>query len=209
MNVGPSPSRAINGRHALPPVASVSRTTAAASAAEPSRGSMFSAASRTGCTSRWYSGPEHSMHSPTARRPSTRAAAPNADIRRAGARDPAARIENPPRQAVADPQPPALAGRQIDERKLRRLRPDQVRCAADRLGEVQHRMIARQHQVVAVVDGHADGAVEIGPAAAARIGGGLVHDDIERRRRQLHRRCKARQACADNVDGASHQMIAY
>ena len=52
MKVGPSPSRAISGRHAWPPRASVSRTTADASAAEPSRGSMFSAASSNGCTSR-------------------------------------------------------------------------------------------------------------------------------------------------------------
>ena len=70
--------------------------------------------------------------------------------------------------------------------------------------------IARQHQVIAVVDRHADGAVEIGPAAAARIGGGFVHDDAcAQRRRQLHRRCEAGEARADNVDCARHQMIAY
>ena len=45
------------------------------------------------------------------------------------------------------------------------------------LQQIHHRMIARQHQMIAVVDRHADGAVEIGPAAAARIGGGFVHDD--------------------------------
>ncbi len=96
---------------------------------------------------------------------------------------------------------PALAGRQVDERKFRCGRTGERDGAADRLHKVQHRMVARQHQMVAVVDRHADGAVEIGPAAAARIGGGFVHDDLRRRRRQLHRGCKAREACTDNVDG--------
>ena len=127
----------------------------------------------------------------------------------ARARDTAALVENPPRQPVADSKPPALVGGEIDERKLRRLRPHQARGAADCLRELHDRVVARQHQVVAVVDGHPDGAVEVRPAAAARIGGGFVHDDLRRRRRQLHRRCKARQACADNVDGSRHQMIAY
>ena len=36
-----------------------------------------------------------------------------------------------------------------------------------------------------------------------------MHDDLRLRRRQLHRRCKAREARADNVDGSRHQMIAY
>ena len=47
-----SPSRAISGRHACPPASSVSRMIAPASAAEPSGGSMLSAASSSGWTSR-------------------------------------------------------------------------------------------------------------------------------------------------------------
>ena len=48
----PRPSRAISGRQAWPPVASVSRITAPASAAEPADGSMLSAASSSGRISR-------------------------------------------------------------------------------------------------------------------------------------------------------------
>jgi len=47
------PSRAISGRQACPPASSVSRTIAPASPADPSGGSTFSAASSSGCTSRW------------------------------------------------------------------------------------------------------------------------------------------------------------
>ena len=52
MKTGPSPARAISGRQAWPPRASVSRTIADASTAEPSRGSVLSAASSSGWTSR-------------------------------------------------------------------------------------------------------------------------------------------------------------
>ena len=52
ISVAPSPSRAISGRQARPPAASVSRITAAASFAEPRGGSMLSAASSSGSTSR-------------------------------------------------------------------------------------------------------------------------------------------------------------
>ena len=45
---------------------------------------------------------------------------------------------------------------------------------------------------------------------ARALGGGFVYDDGDiSRRRQLHRRCEAREARADNVDRARHQMIAY
>ena len=52
ISVAPSPSRAISGRQARPPAASVSRTMAAASRAEPCGGSMLSAASSSGSTRR-------------------------------------------------------------------------------------------------------------------------------------------------------------
>ena len=122
----------------------------------------------------------------------------------------AALVENPPRQAVVDPQASsARSTARSTNGNSAAAGPDKARGAADRFRKVQHRVIARQHQMIAVVDRHADGAVEIRPAAAARIGGGLVHDDLGLRRRQLDRRCKAREACADNVDCARHQMIAY
>ena len=98
---------------------------------------------------------------------------------------------------------------EIDERKIRLVRTDQTRGAADRPGKAPDGMIARQHQVIAVVDGHADRAVEIRAAASARIGRGLMHHDLGGRPRQLDRRRQAGKTCADNVDRARHQMIAY
>ncbi len=90
------------------------------------------------------------------------------------------------------------------------LRSHQTCGTADRFCETHHRAIARQHQVIAVIDRHADAAVEIRSAAATRISRGFMHDDgCTQRRRQLHRRCKARETRADNVDRARHQMIAY
>ena len=67
--------------------------------------------------------------------------------------------------------------RKVDERELCIGRTLQTRFGADRAGVGQRMAIARQHQVVAVVDCHADGAVEIGSAAASRISRGFVHDD--------------------------------
>ena len=126
------PSRAISGRQACPPASSVSRTIAPASPAEPSGGSTLSAASSSGCTSRWYSVPSQGMASPT----SLLGACPDQRrqreiIEQAGVGHAARLVEHPERQpAVAEIELPALAGREIDERKLRalRARPARPRC---------------------------------------------------------------------------------
>ena len=86
-------------------------------------------------------------------------------------------IEDPPRPAVVDPQRPALAGRKIDEWKIRSRRTDQSGGAADRSDKFEHGVIAAEHQMIAVVDRQPDGAVEIGAASPARVSRRLVHDD--------------------------------
>src|ERR1700755_1866343 len=66
--------------------------------------------------------------------------------------------------------------------------------------------------MIAVVDGHADGAVEVRAAAPGWISGGLCHHELRVigvPSRQLHRCGKSGKTCPDNVDGAGHQMIAY
>ena len=130
-------------------------------------------------------------------------------IEQAGVGDAARLIEHPQRQpAVAEVELPALSGRQIDERKLRALRPDQSRLGADRAC-VGHRVtIARQQQMIAVVDGEVGRRVEIGPAAAAGLLRGLVDMHLEIRIRQPDGGRKARNSSADDVDGLLHQMKA-
>ena len=108
-----SPSRAISGRQACPPASSVSRTIAPARPAEPSGGSTLSAASSSGCTSRWYSVPSQGIASPT----SLSGACPDQRrqcqiIEQLGIGDAARLVEHPERQsAVAEVELPALAGR--------------------------------------------------------------------------------------------------
>ena len=126
------PSRAISGRQACPPASSVSRTIAPARPAEPSGGSTLSAASSSGCTSRWYSVPSQGIASPT----SLSGACPDQRrqceiIAQLGIGDAARLVEHPQRQpAVAEIELPALAGRDVDEGKLRdaSARPAPPRC---------------------------------------------------------------------------------
>ena len=54
-------------------------------------------------------------------------------------------------------------------------------------------MIARQQQVIAVVDHHVERGIVVGPAAAAGLTGGLVHDDTLPRAPQAAPRRQARQ----------------
>ena len=70
-------------------------------------------------------------------------------------------------------------------------------------------MIARQHQMVAVVDGHAEDGVVIGAAASAGERRRFVHDDGFAAQRELDRGGKAGETGADDVDGPRHQMNAY
>ena len=60
----------------------------------------------------------------------------------------------------------------------------QRRARADPVEIVERRAVARQQEMVAVVDDEAERRIEIGPAAAAREGRRLMHDDRDARHRR-------------------------
>ena len=62
--------------------------------------------------------------------------------------------------------------------------------------------------MIAVVDGEVGRRVEIGPAAAAGLLGGLVDMDAVTGIGQPNGRREARNSSADDVDGLLHQMKA-
>ena len=89
-------------------------------------------------------------------------------IEHAGAGHAPLGVENPQRQtAVVEAQRPALAARQIDEREFGMGRADQPVRGADVAQISERGVVARQQEVIAVVDRHADRGVVIGAAAAA------------------------------------------
>ena len=99
---------------------------------------------------------------------------------------------------------------EIDERKLRRCRSDQARGAADRFRE------SPAPRGCPTAPGDCRCRSSCRWCGRNRTGSGRpdrrwlrARRPLRLRRRQLHRRCKAREARADNVDGARHQMIAY
>src|SRR3954465_9028381 len=71
------------------------------------------------------------------------------------------------------------------------------------------RGIARQQQMFAVVDRHADRRVVIGAAAPAGEAGGLVHDDGFAAPGQIDRAREAGKAGANDVNRPRHQTSAY
>jgi len=83
-------------------------------------------------------------------------------IEQAGIRHTASLIEHPQRQpAVAEVELPALPCRQIDEWKLRALRPDQPRLGTDRSCISYRVTVAREQEMIAVIDGQVGRRVEI------------------------------------------------
>ena len=105
--------------------------------------------------------------------------------------------------AVIETQRPALAARKIDKRELRGGRTCQPVLGADAAQIVERRVVARQQQMIAVVDGHADRGVVVGAAAPAGESGGLVHDDLRAARQKPHRRGEPGEPGADDVDRAA------
>ena len=87
-------------------------------------------------------------------------------------------------------------------------RTDQAILRADRACIGERRAIARQQQVIAIIDRHADAVVVVGAAAAARDSGRLMHDNGMAARRELDRGGQAGKAGAYDVDRARHQAIA-
>ncbi len=118
-------------------------------------------------------------------------------------------VEHPERQpALAEIELPALPAREIHERKLRALRPDQPRFGADRARVSPRVPIARQQQMVAIIDGQVGGRVEIGAAAAAGLLGRLVELHGEAGIGQPHGGREAGNSGADDMDDGRHQMNA-
>ena len=126
-------------------------------------------------------------------------------IERGGTGHPHGGIEDPPRHAARiHAQGPALAALEIDEIEGGGGRDRQLRCGADVAQETECRTIARQQQMIAVVDGHAERGIVIGAAAAARERGGLVHHDLPAAFSQRHRGGEPGEAGTDDVDGRRH-----
>ena len=70
-------------------------------------------------------------------------------------------------------------------------------------------MIARQQQMIAVVDHHVERGIVIGAAAAAGLMGRLMHDDAVAALREPHGSGEAGEPGADDVDdGERHQITA-
>ncbi len=109
-------------------------------------------------------------------------------------------------QTLAQAQDPALAGGEIDEGKVGRIRADEPLARVDRGEIVERCTVARQDQVVAVVDRHAKRCVVIGAATPARLHGSFMNDDAAAVDRKAHRGGEAREPGADHMDfsGTAH-----
>ena len=130
-------------------------------------------------------------------------------IEQAGVGHTAGPIEYPQRQpAFSEVELPTLARAEINERKLRALGPDQSRFGADRSCVSQRVAVAREQELVAVIDSQVGRRVEIRPAAAAGLLRSLVDMHLEIRIRQPNGRREARNSSADDVDRLLHQMNA-
>ena len=93
--------------------------------------------------------------------------------------DPLLPIEQPPGDApFAKIEPPALAALEVREVEDRGAGIMQRPARADPIEIVERLAIARQQEMVAVVDDEAKRRIEIGPATAAREGRRLMHDDL-------------------------------
>ncbi len=76
---------------------------------------------------------------------------------------------------------------------------------ADAAQIVERGVIARQQEVIAVVDRHANRRVVIGAAAAAGERGRLVNDNLPAARREPYRRGQAGETGPDDVNCSAHQ----
>ena len=104
------------------------------------------------------------------------------------------------------------------------------RCAAGEIGEIEGRLagtpelvrgadaveigerlaIAREEQMVAVVDGHAEGGIDVGAAAPAGMLGRFMEHEIGARRVEPYRGGKPGEAGADDMNAAArHQKMPW
>ncbi len=99
-------------------------------------------------------------------------------IARSGPRDPPRRAQHPPRDnALSGSHRPPLTGRDIDERDRRLGGPLERIERPDALDIGRRRLVAREEQVIAVVDANAQFGIDKGAAASAGLLTRLVEDD--------------------------------
>ena len=122
-------------------------------------------------------------------------------VAQAGVRH-AAGGQPPGQAAIVRLHRPMLAGGAVEEREERTARPMHAVLGADRAQEAHRGVVAGQQQVVAVVDPHAERAVEIRAAASAGGGARLVEGDGAAGLGRGHGGGQARQPGADDVDVA-------
>ncbi len=122
-------------------------------------------------------------------------------IGQAYARNAPRRLEQPPRHAAGvGPEVPALAARDVEKRVTRFRLADQRAPRADRVEIGYRRLVARDQQVVAVVDAATQRRVEIGAATSARLRRRFVDGDADPCLAQPQRGGEAGQSGADDMD---------
>jgi hypothetical protein len=111
--------------------------------------------------------------------------------------------QKPPRnRAVVRPDGPLFARVQIGEREFGTVGATQRILRAGSFQICIHRLVARQHEMIAVVDGLSQRGFEIGAAAPARLRRGLDEFDADAVPGQRCGRREAGQTRADDMDGA-------
>jgi hypothetical protein len=128
------------------------------------------------------------------------------------ARHPARGHGHPPGQrAFVHPQGPARPIAQVVEGEAGGARPGERRRRADRGAEAGHRTVAREDEVVAIVDHFADLAVVIRAAAPASLPRALVERNGQARAGELHRARQPGKTTANDRSagkrGAAHRRI--
>src|SRR5262249_18491524 len=130
-------------------------------------------------------------------------------VSRLGSGDAPLWVEYPPWQPpIAEMQGPAFAGREIDEGELRRVGADEPPAPPDPAQVIERGMVAREHQVIAVVDGQAERSVVIGATPPPRLVRGFMDDDAPAGGRKPHGGGEAGEPGADHMDcpGAVHSQ---
>ena len=118
-----------------------------------------------------------------------------------GARHAAPGVEDPPRHhAFVRAQRPAPARGQVEEAERRTARSRQGALGTDRALVAGDGGVARQHEMVAVVDRHAEPAVMVGAASPAGLPRCLGQGDGKAAPGQRDRRRQAGESRADHVD---------
>ena len=192
----------MSGWHACPPAATLSRSTAPASAADAKRRLGVECSAQQRVEQLFVDralARDHVADGAIGGRPEQPCQRKILCRRRAG--DARGRIEYPPRQAaVIDADGPATVGGEIDHREGRRAWTLQFFTRADAAHKLHGRPIARQHQVIAVVDSHAERGIVVAAATPAGLVGGLVQHDLRAGFAQPHGGGESGEPGADDVD---------